>query len=333
MSLVGIAGSGLAELTCARLLAARGHRIRLAPLVPGTSSRPLLLTGPALELLGSLWGDGLLDDSWVLSHRQVRWGVGARPVRFPQPARAVDGAQLTARTRERLGACDRSTDAPEWTVTAAAHDGDAGLQQAGRRRLLTSTVPLRHERDQSTARLDCTEHGWLHLTPLGHGDCLVQAMVPGPVADPAALLAKLLAQSSLGSRLCRPPRTAVALAAAPRVHLAPALPPTSVGGRLVVGAGALRCDPLSGTGTAQALRTAILAAAVIDAAAAGTPADALCTHYATRLRAAFLDHLRTCLRFYETAFTARSWQDEIDATHRAMRVTIPSPSGQRPVTA
>ncbi|OUD00549.1 hypothetical protein [Streptomyces swartbergensis] len=55
--LVRIAGSGLAELTCARLLAARGHSIQLPPPPADTDSRPLLLTGPALELLDSLWGE------------------------------------------------------------------------------------------------------------------------------------------------------------------------------------------------------------------------------------------------------------------------------------
>ncbi|MFD6112357.1 hypothetical protein ACFWG0_19895 [Streptomyces yangpuensis] len=335
MTLVEIAGSGLAELTCARLLAARGHRVRLAPPQPprppaqpaqptgaagaGAGARPLLLTGPTLELVAQLWGDGLLDGGWPLTHRHARWGAEPSPARFPQPGRAVDGSVLAARMRERLGAGDLSGEPPSWTVTAAPGER-AAHEQTGRRRLLAGTAPVRRPRDQDTARLDCTGLGWLHLTPLGQDACLVQAMVPGPAADPAGLLARLLAESALGSRLRRPPRTAVALAAAPRVRLAPAVPPVAGrGGLLVVGAGALRQDPISGTGTAQALRTAILAAAVIDAAAAGTSARALCAHYANRLRAAFHDHLATCLRLYPTAFGSGAWRDEIDAMRRALR--------------
>ncbi|MFD9078842.1 hypothetical protein [Streptomyces erythrochromogenes] len=323
MTLVEIAGSGLAELTCARLLADRGHRVRLAPPRPpsgaaGAGPRPLLLTGPTLELVGSLWGGGLLEGGWPLTHRHARWGPGPSPARFPQPGRAVDGAVLAARMRERLGTGDLSGEPAQWTVTAAPGER-AAHEQAGRRRLLTGTARVRRPRDQDTARLDCTGLGWLHLTPLGRGDCLVQAMVPGPAEDPAGLLARLLAESELAPRLCGAPRTAVALDAAPRVHLAPAVPPAGGrGGLLVVGAGALRQDPLSGTGTAQALRTAILAAAVIDAAAADRSASALCAHYAHRLRAAHLDHLATCLSLYAAAFGSGAWRDEIDATRGAL---------------
>ncbi|QFQ97567.1 hypothetical protein F9278_16600 [Streptomyces phaeolivaceus] len=332
MTLVAIAGSGLAELTCARLLLARGHRVRPAPPPAGPAFRPLLLTGPALDLLGSLWGDELPRGGWWLTHRQVRWGAGERSPRFPQRAYAVDGAALAARMRELLDLGDGraeppgSGEPPEWTVTADAASGavpgGSVLRQCGRRTLLAGTAPLRRGGDRTTARLDCTELGWLQLTPLGGDHCLVQAMVPGPAADPAGLLARVLAESPLAALLSRPPRTAVAPAAAPRVHLAPAVPPGAPragGGRLVVGAGALRQDPLSGTGTAQALRTAILAAAVIDAAARGVPVDALCAHYTTRLRVAHHDHLRTCLRLYESAFTADVWQDEIDTTRSTLR--------------
>ncbi len=158
-------------------------------------------------------------------------------------------------------------------------------------------------------------------------------MVPGPADDPAGPLAKMLAQCPLGSRLRRPPRTVVALPAAPRVHLAPAVPPMAGGGRLTVGTGALRCDPLTGTGTAQALRTAILAAVVVDAPAAGTSAEALCDHYTNRLRVVLLQHPRTCLEFYERAFTTIAWREEIDATQHVMRATTLPRAGRERVTA
>ncbi|MFJ5774400.1 hypothetical protein [Streptomyces sp. NPDC093094] len=322
---VTVAGSGLAELTCARLLTGRGHHVRLggpkAGTAPATGPRPLLLTGPALELLDSLWGEGLLDGTWELDGREVAWGDTA-PARFPQPARVVDGALLAARIRERLGDLGPGHGGPGWTVTAEA-PGTA-QRHHGRRMLLAGTAPLAAGGDERTARLATAGLGWVHLTPLGAGRCLAQAMVPGPASAPASLLARLLDESGLGSVLDRPPRTAVSLPAAPRLHAAPALPPSDgAGGVLTVGAGALRCDPLSGTGTAQALRTGILAAAVIDAAATGTPADALCAHYTGRLRHAFLDHLRSCARLYEAAFPAAAWQDELAAA--VSRGTVPPP--------
>lgn len=146
-------------------------------------------------------------------------------------------------------------------------------------------------------------------------------MVPGPVEDPAGLLARLLAESAAGDVLRRPPGTVAAIPAAPRLHLAPALEPTneSPSGVLTVGAGAIRYDPLSGTGTAQALRTAVLAAAVIDADAGGTPVAALCRHYTARLRAAFAEHLAACAELYCSAFASSAWQDELDAARLGPR--------------
>ncbi|MEV7523828.1 hypothetical protein [Streptomyces sp. NPDC091371] len=331
MSPVTIAGSGLAELTCAWLLVGRGHRIQLAASEPGAGTRPLLLTGPTLELLRSVWGAGLLDDAWELTHRRVRWGAGVRSARFAQAGRVVDGAVLAARMRERLEAWP-TPDAggpARWTVTAQVVGGaPVAHHTLGRRRLLAGTAPLRAGRDERTAVLDTTGLGWVQLTPLGAGDCLVQAMVPGPAEDPAGLLARLLTESAAGDVLRRPPDTVAAIPAAPRLHPAPALTPTDElpHGLLTVGAGAIRYDPLSGTGTAQALRTAVLAAAVIDADAGGTPAAALCRHYTARLRAAFNEHLATCSELYASAFASRAWQDELDAARLGPR-TAGRPEG------
>ncbi|MFC5662644.1 hypothetical protein ACFP3U_06555 [Kitasatospora misakiensis] len=325
---VTVAGSGLAELTCARLLAGHGHLVRLAPAAPDAGPRPLLLTAPTLDLLRSLWGDGLVDDAPRLTHRRVRWGAHAPAARFAQPAWVVDGAVLARRMRARLGPLPGPDGPTRWTVTARAEAepvdavqpaGPVQLPQAGRRHLLAGTTALRPGEDAATAVLDTTELGWLQLTPLGAGDCLVQAMVPGPARDPAALLGRIIADSPLGAALRRPPRSAASVAAAPRLHPAPALAPTErqPHGRLTVGAGAIRFDPLSGTGTAQALRTAILASAVVDAETAGIPAPPLCAHYTRRLRAAYAEHLRSCAALYGTAFTGPAWQDELDAARRA----------------
>ena len=103
---VEIAGSGLAELTCAWLLLARGHRVRLRSSGPAAGPRPLLLNELTLNLLHSLWGRAPLADCHYLTHRQACWGPGAGPIgrRLPQPATVVDGARLTERLLGRLAA-------------------------------------------------------------------------------------------------------------------------------------------------------------------------------------------------------------------------------------
>ncbi|QES58171.1 hypothetical protein DEJ51_31845 [Streptomyces venezuelae] len=320
---VEIAGSGLAEVTCAWLLAARGHRVRIRPR-PDRGRRPLLLGAPTLALLHSLWGTGSTAGPGLvtheLTHRRAHWGAAPAAPRIAAPAVVVDGARLAARLLDRLAAHHPDAVAeepggdglPQWTVTAASHPDDR--RTAGRRRLLAGDTALAPGQDDTTARLACTELAWLHLTPLGDGSALLQAMVPGPAAHPENLLGRLLAASTLAPRLLGPPAAAVSLPAAPHLHRTPATAPTTrTPGRLLVGAGAIRYDPLSGTGTAQALRTAVLATAVIDAAAAGTSPQALCAHYTARLQAAFRAHLATCARLYPQAFPSTAWHHEIDA--------------------
>ncbi|MFB6616244.1 hypothetical protein ACFCV9_18875 [Streptomyces sp. NPDC056367] len=309
---VVIAGTGLAELTCAWLLLARGHRVSIRSAGPAAGARPLLLNEPTLDLLHALWGGEPVSDCHRLAHRQVVWGPGggATGRRLPQPAVVVDGARLAERLLGRLSvrypdALREAPGIPRWTVTAA---GPPDHWTAGRRHLLAGEAPLAPDADGTTALLVCTDLAWLHLTPLGGGRALLQAMIPGPAARPAELLERLLADSALSPVLLHAPAAVVSLPAAPRLHRTPAAP-----GRLLVGAGAIRFDPLSGTGTAQALRTALLATATVHAEATGTPLDPLLTHYATRLRTAFNDHLATCARLYPQAFTSPAWQHELEA--------------------
>lgn len=104
---VEIAGSGLAELTCAWLLAARGHRVRLRAR-PDEGRRTLLLGASTQALLRSLWGisePAELDlGTHALTHRRARWGATTAAPRRAQPAVVVDGARLAARLRDRLAA-------------------------------------------------------------------------------------------------------------------------------------------------------------------------------------------------------------------------------------
>jgi hypothetical protein len=139
-------------------------------------------------------------------------------------------------------------------------------------------------------------------------------------------LAALLAESGLDARLDGACEQAVAVPAAPRLLDDPAAP-----GRLVVGGGALRLEPIAGTGTAQAVRTAILAAAVIGSAArAGGPYQDRCRgHYRARLRHVCHGHVLTCARLYAEAFATPDWADELDAMRRVLRVPAPAPTGLR----
>jgi len=111
-----------------------------------------------------------------------------------------------------------------------------------------------------TCSMATGRQAWTFLAPIGPRRALVQAMVPGPVHDPVRLLGRLLHETGLDAQLAGAPATATVVPAAPRL-LAPPCGP----GWFAVGAAAVQFDPLSGSGTAQAVRTAILAAAAIEA--------------------------------------------------------------------
>ncbi|MEO3870917.1 hypothetical protein ABGB18_19065 [Nonomuraea sp. B12E4] len=381
--IVTVGGSGLAELTCARLLLGRGHRVRLdAP--PAAGFRPLILNAETVALLDELWGPGLLARAWRLRARQVRWGR-APEVRAPGAAVVIDGAALATTMLHRLtqhpvltgatppaGAVERGLwlggtevagAAPGRRVVSGVPPEDPALVVAGRRHLLSSAgLRLARGVEEDVSFLETVPGGWVHLFPLGGGRAVAQAMVPGPAGRPGALLAELLAGSGIGARLAEPPDDAVAIPAAPRLHPAPAEP-----GRLTVGGGALRLDPIAGSGTAQALRTAILAAAVIDAQTGARPDggddrapgrgqdyapgrgldgrwnspqegrwdsphegrwERLHDHYAGRLRDVFRRHVLSCLRFYGEAFDSADWRHEL-AAMRAALPAAPPPAGLR----
>ena len=331
MTEVRIAGRGLAALTCALLVARQGRAVRIYGAEP-TGARPLVLPHAAVELLGEVWGAeaGLLDAGWPVRCRRVRWGAAA-PEQVIAPGVTLDGTALNQRLAAHLSGNHAaqirfengvsSSDGPvategNWLVTAVPPPDAARFVTAGRRRMITTEAPLAPTADPHTCSMATGRQAWAFLAPIGSRRALVQAMVPGPVHDPVRLLGHLLHETGLGAQLAGSPATATVVPAAPQL-LAPPCGP----GWLAVGAAAVQFDPLSGSGAAQAVRTAILAAAAIEAIERGDSAQRVREHYAARLRVAYTDHLRRCLSLYRSAFPGAPWQDELDATALTLRAT------------
>ncbi len=336
MTEVRIGGRGLAALTCALLVARQGRTVR----VHGTESigtRPLVLPQATVELLEDLWGAdvGLRDAGWPVQHRWVRWG-SAVPEQVSAPGVTLDAAALNQRLTAHLasdhpgqihfhddGSDKESSAATEgcWLLIAVSPPDTARFVTTGRRRMITAEAPFAPTADPHTCSMVTGGQGWAFLAPLGPRRALVQAMVPGPVHDPVRLLGALLHETGLATQLASTPAAATVVPAAPRL-LAPLCEP----GWFAVGAAAVQFDPLSGSGAAQAARTAILAAAAIDAVERGESAQRVREHYTTHIRMAFTGHLHRCLRLYRSAFPAATpsgsaWQDEIDATALALKAT------------
>lgn len=353
-----VTGAGLAGLTCAYLLAGQGRRVLVTGWQPGdpervsgtsrvscTSQAPgeagppahwLVLNELTTALLREVWdgGNGLFDGAWPIRRRHVRWGGSSTDQPLEQPSLAVDGTQLAQRLGMRLTevypdlvrltAAGSAPPVAEWLV-AAGHPtaGPAGGRpiDIGRRNMISAEVRLAAAEPAGTSQLVTTGPAWIFLAPIGQRRALVQAMVPGPVADPVPLLRRLLAGTELGRRLAAPPAAAVVVPAAPRFLQPPCGP-----GWFAVGGCAARFDPLSGSGTAQAVRTAVLAAAAIDAVDRGADERDVRAHVTDRVLTAFAEHVRTCLGLYTSALAGgrtgldpAAWQDEIDLTAAALR--------------
>lgn len=326
MTEVRIAGRGLAALTCALLVARQGRTVRISGAEP-MGARPLVLPQATVELLLDVWGAdvwgadaGLLADGWPVQRRWVRWGTAA-PEQGSARSVTLDGTALNQRLAAHLfrshpDVGDGDPDGPaSWLVTAVP--GAGRFVTAGRRRMITAEAPL--AADPHTCSMATARQAWTFLAPTGPRRALVQAMVPGPVDDPVRLLGHLLRETGLDVQLAGLPAAATVVPAAPRLLVPPCGPDW-----FAVGAAAVQFDPLSGSGAAQAVRTAILAAAAIEAIERGEPAQRVREHYAARVRVAYTDHLRRCLTLYRSAFPGAAWQDEIDATALALRTTAAS---------
>lgn len=312
--LVAVAGTGVGSLTAAVLLARRGWDVAVPP-APPVPRPTLVLNEVALALLADVWGPEVTAGAHPITHRRVRWGAEPEVV-VAVNAVAIDGLTLVDRLLARVRPAEPGI--PDWViqglrgpnaVTGTTESTAAGRRvEFGRRCVLQAEVPL----DGTEATITTVPDGWIHTAPVGGGRGIVQCMVPARPHDPDATMARMTAVGGWGPVSVFP--------------AAPALtePPCAMG-RISVADGAVRLDPLSGLGTAWALREGILAAAVVDAIDRGMAPGPCLDHYEARLREALYDHVGQCLRLYSAAFASSAssasspaWPTEIAGMAEAL---------------
>lgn len=296
--IVGIKGSGIAATTCAHILNEAGLRVASEaahrPPVPS-----ILLSDAALALVRSVFDrPDLFADSPRIKRRVVAWGGGA-PVMVPHGAALASEDEVQAvlaggKPAPRDGAVD-------FTIHAAPPMPCGEMHIFGDRRAVAAKVALRDPACNEEGRVEAVASGWLFLVPAGAGQ--------GWLLGVGASLDDLLGQS----RLIAPVVDAVGAAstpflAAPRLHM-----PLCGEDWLACGTAALGFDPICGDGTAQSVREAILAAAVVTGIAEGQDATALLTHYQSMLIAAMRRHLLLCAQFYTTGGTGDWWRSQQEA--------------------
>jgi 2-polyprenyl-6-methoxyphenol hydroxylase-like FAD-dependent oxidoreductase len=323
-----VVGRGIAGTTSAWLLARSGFPVVLAGPAPRGDAW-VVLNDATRNLLLSLWGDAsLLAGAHAIGWRRVAWEAGGAPSEVPAPASVIAVSALAARLEARV--LSRFGDRVRAVEGAAGDEHDFTLLSVGRgpvpeayafgerhqfgaRTALCTSVRSRTLPDR--AWLEATPDGWLFVCPRGDGFAIVQAVTPSSPAEPSAALGQLLRGSRIGSWLDGSvDETAISV-----FPIAPAAMAPPCGARwLAVGDTAVAFDPVSGDGTGQAVRGAILASAVIDALVRGIDAHVVLAHYRLRLERALLAHLSHCLRYYSTAVCREAFQPDIAVMQHAL---------------
>jgi hypothetical protein len=168
-------------------------------------------------------------------------------------------------------------------------------------------VSLRN--DPGACSIESLQDGWLFLIPEGErrGRLLCVGAAPEDLIRRSRVIAGQVEE-------VRADGAKDEFAAFPRT-ISPLCGPQWV----ACGTAAIAFDPLCGDGTANAIREAILASALIQAISKGGSAPELFRHYDARLTAGFERHLGLCLNFYQSGGDGPWWQQETAALRRGLQ--------------
>ena len=300
MARVRVFGDGVAARAAGHLLRQAG--VSVAGEGGGKRPVPAVLVGEATQ---RLFADVLGDNSQFASaarveRRIVAWGENAEARSLPHEALLVAEADLLA----SLPALPEAVKEPgeDELYCRKPLPASAVSWEFGARRAYASVATLSPAVDRGACYVEAVGEGWLFLLPNG------QMLRVGE--DPEALWKA----SRLVRGVVEEPGTAgAAFDSQPRM----AWPLGACGERLWLAAGsaAMGFDPLCGDGTGNALREAILAAAVLTET---EPSPDMVEHYGTRLLLGFSRHLAVCRDFYGSGGAGAWWREQVQQTERGL---------------
>lgn len=309
---IAIRGDGIAARCCAHLLTRAGFRVQSEP---ADQSRvpAIMIADAAASLIRDVFDrPDALHDAPRVRARVVCWGPGAEIKRLDHSACVVSEQKLLASLGGTAAVpaavpINVPADAPDFTLYAAgAPPGGVSHHSFGARRATAAQVEL-HGSEPAASYIESLSAGWLFLVPCDRDRGWLLA-----IGSP---LEEQLEQSHLIAPLVASLLPAGDFPACPRVAL-----PLAGTSWLACGSAALGFDPICGDGAAQAVREAILAAAVVRAIAAGGDAISLQAHYQSRLLAGLHRHLALCADFYRSGGPGPWWQEQTDALADGLRL-------------
>jgi hypothetical protein len=295
MRRVRIRGNGVAARCCEHLLREAGHEVfgehTERPRLPA-----IMLSDASIALIEDVFGrKGLFGGFHRIRKRVVAWGVEAQPVTLEHSAVVVSEKQLLDCVRgEELTPGEDA----DWTVfTSRPLPAEAAEYRFGSRMARALHVGLKGDAD--SCWIESLAGGWLFLIP--DGPQVGWLLAVGAASE------TLLERSRLIAGKVEILGEAAEFPAYPRI-----VSPLCATGWIACGSAAMAFDPLCGDGTANAVREAILASAVI-----GAGPDAF-EHYHARLIAGFQKHLALCVNFYRSGSEGPWWEQEAAALQQGL---------------
>jgi hypothetical protein len=297
---VTVRGGGVAAYCCAYLLNKAGFQVDLEA-TPRARVPVVLLGDQALALLRDIFEQPeLLAATPRIRKRIVAWGENVPPVAVEHSASLIsEDGLLDAIRQSPIGEGNRAL--PLSIYAARPLPAPAAEHCFGTRMALVSPVTLKRTADFATCWIESLDEGWLFLTP----EWLLSVGAPTEILLNRS---RVVAEQIAG---CSSPTGAFPAYA--RIAS-----PLGAPDWLACGTAAMAFDPICGDGTAQAVREAILASAVIRGIADGGSRDELVSHYEARLTAGFAKHLALCRQFYASGGRGDLWQSEVAAIDRGI---------------
>ncbi|WP_088182561.1 hypothetical protein [Sphingobium sp. Z007] len=296
MTSIAIRGSGIAAKGCGHILAGAGVRVAIEER-RRLSVPTIMLSDPALSLIRGVFDrPDLFADQPRVKRRVVAWG--GVPVMLPHSAALASEDEVQAALPSILASQAGPVD---FTIHATPPMPLGDMHIFGERHAVAAKVQLRDPACIEEARIEAVAAGWLYLVPAEPG--------LGWLLGVGGSMDRLLGQSALIAPVVDAVgATSTPFPAAPRLQL-----PLHADDWLACGTAAAGFDPICGDGTAQSVREAILAAAVVMAMADGGDRAALLTHYQSMLIAAMRRHLLLCAQFYANGGQGDWWRAQHDA--------------------
>lgn len=314
---VAIQGDGVAATCCAKLLSRRGIAYAFEPNRADRRRPTLLMNSQSEKLIADVFEGELLNRARPVRRRGVLWGPAeSEPKWFPHSGFAVAEGELL----ERLwaGVPSRSVQAPDWLIRSVH---SAAPHEFGERVATNVNVKMKHGANDACC-IESLDEGWLFLLPAGEG--LGSLIAVG--GEPSTLIEE---SRFIGPQVTEVIGTGARFASAPRISI-----PLCEPGWLACGSAAMAFDPICGEGAGNAVREAILAAAVLGRIHEGADTTAVLGEYTARLIAGFGRHLELCRQFYTSGRRSDWWDEQVKACEhglewtRAQLSAAPSPSSR-----